>query len=152
MLLIVGVHSSRSMEIVSDSQLSEQVETTTMASKIGDDSSRALKGEERNWYEKFQNGLLFFDGWKNITKEIVFKLPHEEKKATKNFLKLLGEKIGVEWSKDNNIRKIDTEMLLQWGENLKEILHRNPDKISETLRSIDSDVDRILLSKNDFSV
>ncbi len=150
-LSIVGVHPSQSLGTMSTSQLTKLIEEKTIASNVGDISLPALKGEEKEWYEKFQNGLLFFDGWKKITKEILFNLPHEDKKVTKNFLKLLGQKIGSEWCKANSIRKIDTDMLLQWGNNLKEILRRNPNKITETLRAIDSDVNRILLNQNDVS-
>ena len=92
-----------------------------------------------------------FDGWKKLTQKILLKVPNDQKNETKNILHQLGEKIGSEWCRDNGIRKIDTEMLLKWGGNLKETLDSDPERITEAIRTIDTDVNKILHNDQGFS-
>lgn len=114
-------------------------------------SLQTLKAGEKTWYIKFQDGSFLFDGWKKLTKKILSNVPHDQKNETKNILHQLGEKIGSEWCRDNGVRRIDTEMLLKWGGNLKKTLNSNPERITEVIKTIDSDVNRILLNEQDFS-
>jgi len=150
-ICIIGVSPSRSAEKVFVSSFSEQNDDTMSTSQESNKSMQTLKAEEKTWYIKFHNGGFLFDGWKKLTQKILSNVPHDQKNETKNILNQLGEKIGSEWCRDNSIRKIDTEMLLKWGENLKETLNSTPDRITEVIRTIESDVNRILLNEQDFS-
>jgi hypothetical protein len=150
-ICIIGVSPSRSAEKVFVSSFSEQNDVTMNTSEENNKSLRTLKAEEKTWYIKFHNGGFLFDGWKKLTQKILLNVPHDQKNETKNILHQLGEKIGSEWCRDNSIRKIDTEMLLKWGGNLKETLDSDPERITEAIRTIDTDVNKILLNDHDFS-
>lgn len=150
-ICIIGVSPSRSTERMFFSSLSERSDDTMSTSAEKNISLQTLKAEEKTWYIKFQNGGFLFDGWKKLTQKILSNVPHDQKNETKNILHQLGEKIGSEWCRDNDIRKIDTEMLTKWGDNLKETINKNPEKITEVIRTIDSDVNKILLNEQDFS-
>ncbi len=103
-----------------------------------------LTEEEWHWYDKFQHGLMFFDGWKNISKNILASLPHEEKTGVKKLLDTMGLRIGTEWSKDNNIRKIDTDQLRSWGKRLEKARREKTINLKETVQIISIEVDSIL--------
>jgi len=103
-----------------------------------------LSEEEKDWYHKFQNGSFVFDGWKQISHDIVSNFPDKERKKIKRSLHVLGEKIGVEWSKDNAIRKIDTDMLRKWGDTLDKAVEHGINHVHKTIRHVEREVDNIL--------
>ncbi len=103
-----------------------------------------LSGQEREWYLKFQNGNLFFDGWKTICKKILSKLPPSEEKRTSKILESMGHRIGIEWAKSNNIRRIDNNQLRDWGEQLTQAKKAGGNHLAHTVESISLEVDRIL--------
>jgi len=107
-----------------------------------------MSDEEKNWFLKFQNGIPFFDGWKDISQNIISNFPEEEKKKIKTNLKKLGDKIGIEWAKDNAIRKIDTDMLRGWGKKIKKSLDKGFKQVFETVHRVDREVDEVLSSKS----
>lgn len=104
-----------------------------------------LSNQEREWYFKFQNGNLFFDGWKEICKKVLQKLPATEEKKTSLILESLGRRIGAEWAKNNSIRRIDNDHLRDWGERLSQAREVGGDHLTKTVESISMEVDRILL-------
>ena len=59
-------------------------------------------------------------------------------------LEALGMKIGCEWSKDNDVRKIDNDMLRQWGTLLKKTAGQDPEQILEVIVEIEHKVDLLL--------
>ncbi len=95
-----------------------------------------LSPEEKEWFAKFQEGSLFVQGWKGITADILAKTPENLQEEQRLALKALGTKIGFEWSKDNDIRKIDTDMLKQWGKQLKQTAGQNPGQLPEIIAEI----------------
>ncbi len=104
-----------------------------------------LNDEERNWYEKFQEGLLFFDGWREISEDVMAKVSEEEKVQVKVTMQSLGVKIGCEWSKDNDIRKISTDMLKNWGKDLRKASKGDSSQqVMLALQSIEYEVDELL--------
>ncbi|MBU0944425.1 MAG: hypothetical protein KJ804_14430 [Proteobacteria bacterium] len=107
-------------------------------------STGKLNGEEKKWYNKFQKGGLFFDGWQEISKDVVAKVPEEEKIKTKVTLQVLGDKIGSEWCKNNEIRKISTEMLKEWGDQLRRAVASSSTQIASVIHSIEYEVDTLL--------
>ena len=64
----------------------------------------------------------------------------------------LGIKIGTEWCKDNNTRKINNTMLKSWGEKLRSAMHEGPEAAAEVLSEIEQEVDLILQSKDELSL
>jgi len=104
----------------------------------------ALNSAEKEWYKKFYHGVFFFDGWEKISKSILAQFPPTEKERQKDFLKQLGMKIGTEWSRDNDIRRIDTCMLRSWGKKFQSAAEESPLKLTQVLEDINNDVDRVL--------
>lgn len=108
-------------------------------------SIEELDEEAREWFSKFQEGGLLFDGWKEISDDVVEQVPEGEKVKTKVTMLALGIRIGCEWSKENDVRKISTEMLKKWGKQLRETVADSPVKIPTLLNAIEAEVDSLLL-------
>ncbi|WP_457574732.1 hypothetical protein [Desulfolithobacter sp.] len=108
------------------------------------DRPQELSERERAWLETFYKGNMLADGWERITEEILSKTPREMQEEQKKVLEVLGEKIGREWCRDNEVRRIDTRMLRLWGERLKQAAEEDPRKLVEVIRKIDQKVDEIL--------
>ncbi len=103
-----------------------------------------LSAEERKWFRIFQEGNFLAEGWQAITEKILASTPEAERAERRRALQQLGYKIGLEWSKSNDIRKIDTRMLREWGGKLKKVAKNNPEQIPELIASISQELDRIL--------
>jgi len=104
----------------------------------------SLSPEEREWFRTFQEGTFLIDGWQTITEELLASTPENLREHQKKRLDQLGLKIGLEWSKDNDIRRVDTRMLQQWGKALKKTAKKNPEQLSEVIVSIDQEISHIL--------
>ncbi len=102
-----------------------------------------LTDEEKHWFVKFQKGNLFVDGWQDISASILKKTPDAQKKQQREMLEKLGQKIGLEWCRDNNIRKVDTSMLKDWGKELKRTVKDNPKGLNILLVSINEQIDTL---------
>ena len=100
--------------------------------------------KEEEWYKKFQEGTFLVKGWKSRMKELLRGFDDSDKASMGDLLANLGEKIGREWSKDNEIRRIDTTLLQQWGENLRTAKKDGRDGLKSEIRKIDAEVDDIL--------
>lgn len=103
-----------------------------------------LSPEEKEWFTKFLEGTLFVQGWKGITADILAKTPEDLQEEQRLALETLGTKIGCEWSKDNDARKIDTDMLKQWGKQLKQTVTDNPHQVSQVIAEINQRVAMLL--------
>lgn len=103
----------------------------------------AKKTEEEN-YRKFLNGVFWIKGWNARVKEILQVVPEEDKVEMKKLLDELGEKIGREWARDTGIRKIDSDMLKKWGNQLKEAVAIGPTHLVKQLRELERDVAKII--------
>gem|GEM_PF-1066910 len=112
--------------------------------QVTDSSIESLDDNARDWYAKFQKGGLFFDGWQEISADVVEKVPEENKIKTKVTMLALGIKIGCEWSKENDVRKITTAMLQEWGRKLRETVSESPEQLVVVISSIESEVDELL--------
>lgn len=105
-----------------------------------------LSQTEKEWYKKFQNGIPFFDGWKQISHKIIKKFPDTEQVTLKRNLRNLGDKIGIEWCKDNTIRKINTQMLREWGKKINSAVDRGKNHLLVTINTVEREVDSILMN------
>jgi len=119
---------------------------------IGPEVLDQLSEEERQWYQRFQEGVLFFDGWSEISEELLAIFPEEEWPSRKVMMQRLGVKIGTEWAKDNKTRKIDTDMIRQWGDLLRGAFSQGSEETLAVLHQIEVEVDSILLANDRFSV
>ena len=107
-------------------------------------SLEKLSPEEKQWFAKFQEGTFYAQGWKEITADILKKTPEAVREKQRTALESLGVKIGCEWSKDNEVRKIDNDMLRKWGSLLKKTAGKDPEQISEVIVEIEHKVDTLL--------
>lgn len=103
-----------------------------------------LSQKEREWYQKFQDGLMFFSGWKEISENILKALPPDERHLTEQLLENMGVRIGTEWSKHNDIRRIDTGQLRSWGDRLRKARKKGETHLSQTVKAISAEVDELL--------
>ena len=76
--------------------------------------------------------------------ELLQAVPDSAKDTVGELLSNLGEKIGREWSRDNKVRRIDTAMIQKWGEDLRQSKKKGTDALTEDLRRLDAEVDKIL--------
>jgi len=104
----------------------------------------SLTPEEREWYKTFQEGTFLFSGWKQISKEILESTPAELREHQRQRLEQLGRKIGMEWSRENAVRRVDNKMLKEWGHTLKKTARTNPEHLPEVIASIDEQLNSIL--------
>lgn len=111
---------------------------------IDQDLLDELSEEEQEWYTKFQNGIMLFSGWKEISEEILSFLPPEERPETQHLLETLGIRIGTEWSKDNSERRIDTDQLQAWGDKLRLARDTGAPQLADTVKKISDEVNTIL--------
>ncbi len=108
-------------------------------------SVEELDEEARQWFGKFQEGGMLFDGWKEISDDVVQQVPDDEKIKTKVTMLALGIRIGCEWSKENDVRKISTTMLKKWGKQLRKTVAKTPVQIPAVINAIEAEVDSLLL-------
>ena len=99
---------------------------------------------ERKWFHRFQEGIACFDGWKKITQAVVEKFPEHEREMRLAAMQTLGFKIGYEWSRDNQVRRVNTDMLRAWGRELRKAGAENHVQLAQVLYKIDSEVDTLL--------
>jgi hypothetical protein len=103
-----------------------------------------LNSEERRWFRVFQEGNFLSDGWQDISTEILAKTPPEQRQEQKTALEHLGNKIGLEWSRPNTVRKVDSSMLQEWGDILRKTARSNPKQLAKAIAYIDQEVDAVL--------
>jgi len=138
LLLISLFFSGSAIAGSADNTVAFSEQTNDVLSLVG------LSQEERKWFKTFQDGTFLVDGWKEITRELLNSTPKRLRESQKKHLEQLGLKIGLEWSKSNSIRRVDTKMLQQWGKALKKTAKKNPGQLPEIIASIDQELDEIL--------
>jgi putative sterol carrier protein len=99
---------------------------------------------EEEWYRTFYEGTFFVKGWKHRMKEILQMIQPDDRERIAELLEGLGRKIGYEWAKDNNVRRIDSAMLKQWGGDLHMAGERGADVLIEKIRTLSNEVEKIL--------
>lgn len=100
--------------------------------------------EEQEWLRKFYEGSFLIKGWNDRMKEILQAVPQEYKETIHKDLSRLGDKIGQEWSRDNAVRRIDTDRLKYWGDTLRAAKNKGYTVLEENIRTIEGEVDKIL--------
>ena len=103
-----------------------------------------MSDDEREWFFTFLKGNFFSDGWELISAEILMNTLADEREEQKVRLDDLGYKIGREWCKGNDNRKIHTSMLRKWGRELQKSAADAPELLTETIQRIDQEVNELI--------
>lgn len=96
---------------------------------------------KEEWFRKFYEGTFLVKGWKARMQEILHKIPADKQEHVRELLDNLGRQIGTEWAKDNNVRRIDSSMLKQWGKDLREAGDKGADDLIEKIHAISKEAD-----------
>ena len=131
---------------VAQSSAATQAEASTGESRttVGTYDISDMSEDERDWFVTFLKGNFFADGWELISSEILMNTLDHEREDQQVRLDSLGYKIGREWCKGNDKRKIHTSMLRKWGRELKDSAADAPDLLTETLQRIDQEVNELI--------
>ena len=100
--------------------------------------------DQQEWYKKFYEGTFLVKGWKSRINEMLKGLPPEDKGEMGEQLENLGKKIGMEWSKPNDVRKISTAQLQQWGKDLQNAKQKGPQGLTDRIQQLNREVDKKL--------
>lgn len=111
---------------------------------VGKYDLSGMTADEREWFLTFLNGNFFADGWKDISAEILMNTQAHERDQQRSRLDELGYRIGREWCKGNDARKIHTSMLRKWGSELREAADDAPHRLDELIERIDREVRELL--------
>ena len=103
-----------------------------------------LTPDEQKWYKVFQEGNVLSEGWVTISTNILMKVTPSQQKEQQEALYELGDKIGREWAKNNEVRKINTNMLKKWGKILADAATNQPEKLAIAIADVNSQVDAAL--------
>jgi hypothetical protein len=103
-----------------------------------------LSNEEKRWFKTFHEGNFLSEGWQEITAYLLARTPEEQRQAQKAALDSLGKKIALEWCRANDVRKVDSSMLQDWGDQLKAAADENPVELPRTIAFIDQEVEAVL--------
>jgi len=108
-----------------------------------ENQSRQSETEYLEWVLSFYQGnIAYQSGWQDI-QDYVFEAPAPEAaQELQGQLSQLGIAIGSEWSKHNDIRRIDTRMLSLWGSTIQ--LAPDFDTQKQTVELIARDIDLLL--------
>jgi len=101
--------------------------------------------DTQKWLRTFYEGSFLIKGWNARVHKISKNVPPENMDEVQTLLDSLGEKIGHEWAKDNNTRKIDNTLLRQWGDELRTAKDREPANLIQTIKKIEKAVDQVLV-------
>jgi hypothetical protein len=110
----------------------------------GPAAAEQLSAKEKAWFDTFQRGTVYARGWQDITEAILAKAPAAIKSDLERNLNDLGARIGREWSRNNDIRRIDNAMLRQWGDMLEQAAEREPERIPQVVAKLNQKVVALL--------
>ncbi|WP_228856915.1 hypothetical protein [Desulfomarina profundi] len=141
-----GTHLSFADEIQSGfASNAKNLDTSDGLLHISPEILKGLNEEQRKWYEKFNEGVLFFDGWRSISQDILSHFPPEKRVEVRKYIQRLGILIGTEWSKENDVRCIDNKKLGEWGDRIKDAIREgSTEGLTVALKSINDEVECLL--------
>jgi len=139
------------MQLQEDKQMAELNQNNNVSQVVPDGFIPAppelldsLSPGEKKWFQRFQEGVPLFAGWKKITQSVVEKFPEHEREQRMVIMRELGLKIGSEWSRDDHIRKVDTDMLRLWGKELRQAGVENHLQIAKVMFKIEKEINSLL--------
>ena len=100
-----------------------------------------FEGSDGYWdyVQQFYNGNFFVSGWLGQTDDIVGYIDKknvDSVKAVRERMARLGFKVAAEWAKDNSVRKINSDDLKKWGEQLKTAAKADKHDGAEIIKAI----------------
>lgn len=129
----------------------QSIAATTAEAAIGGEKKTdgiydisGMSEDEREWFFTFLKGNLLADGWERISSDILMSTRDQEREEQQERLDELGYKIGREWCKGNDIRRIHTAMLRKWGRELQDTADEAPHLLTEVLQRIDTEINELL--------
>jgi hypothetical protein len=99
------------------------------AQSVSQDGIAFDDAKHRGWYIRFWTGscrelrVICLSGapyWGEIMQRLLANVPAERREMLRTRLILLGQRIGYEWAKENDIRRIDNDHIKTWSSDLKE--------------------------------
>lgn len=138
LILLLLVLSGAESATIAEASLGEKKTT------IGKYDVSGMSEKEREWFITFLKGNFFADGWEEISAEILTKTEEQQKEHQQVKLDKLGYKIGREWCKGNDVRKINTSMLKKWGKKLKNTADDAPHLLPAVIEEISQEVNILL--------
>jgi len=100
--------------------------------------------DQQGWYKKFYEGTFLVKGWKSRMNEVLKGLPPKDKGEMGQRLETLGKKIGMEWAKENDVRRIDTAQLQRWGKDLQNASQKGTEALADQIQQLNGEVDKKL--------
>ena len=94
------------------------------------------------WITRFYKGFSIAPGWLSLTEQVLENLEEPQKSEVNQRLYHLGAKIGTEWAKDNEVRKLNTRNASVWRDGLIESLRQND--LNNYITRVEEDVESIL--------
>lgn len=104
----------------------------------------SLTAEEKSWFKTFQEGNILAMGWQEITSEILARTAPDKQHEQRVALENLGRKIGMEWCRQNRVRKVNSSMLQEWGGVLRKTAKKNPQQLAQAITYINQELDAVL--------
>ena len=98
--------------------------------------------DQQGWYKKFYEGTFLVKGWKSRINEVLKGLSPEDKGEMGQLLETLGKKIGMEWARPNDVRRIDTAQLQRWGKDLQNASQKGSEALADQIQQLNGEVDK----------
>jgi predicted secreted protein len=85
--------------------------------------------KHRGWYVRFWTGsckelrVICMSGapyWGEIMQRLLVNVPPQQQEKLRTRLVLLGQRIGYEWAKENDVRRINNDHIKTWSADLKQ--------------------------------
>ena len=85
--------------------------------------------KHRGWYVRFWTGsckdvrAVCLSGapyWGEIMQRLLVNVPAQQQEKLRTRLLLLGQRIGYEWAKENDVRRINNDHIKTWSSDLKQ--------------------------------
>ena len=103
------------------------------------------KAEHKEWVRKFFEGTFLVQGWNQRVEDLVAGVDEPKTRAAvKKKLDRLGKRIGAEWAKENDVRRIDSADLKRWGGHLADRKRRGLKPLEEALKTVEEEVEERL--------
>jgi len=103
--------------------------TSVPAQTVTQDGIAFDDAKHRGWYVRFWTGsckelrVVCLSGapyWGEIMQRLLANVPADRQEKLRTRLILLGQRIGYEWAKENNVRRIDNDHIKTWSSDLKQ--------------------------------
>ena len=138
--LFLSVQACSGMALANEAQAALTGRTTAYRYEIPE----SLTPEERSWFKTFQEGNILSMGWQEISAEILTRTAPDQRQERRIALDNLGRKIGMEWCRQNRVRKVNSSMLQEWGGVLRKTAKKNPQQLAQAITYINQELDAVL--------